>query len=114
MSLYSDSGTARRWGLQVGTALVLWLVIYSGWQERETGLMAVLGGWLITWGGLVMMLVVVGAGFVSVRDFFLPTAGPTAADKSRPNLDEVSVVVCLSILAACVAWVCIQAMVSVK
>lgn len=113
MNLSSDSGTARRWVLQVGTALVLWLAIFGGWQSREVDLATVLGGWLMTWVGLVMILGAVVASFVSVRDFFLPTIGPTA-DRPRPNLDEVSVVACLSILAVCAAWVFVQLLVNAK
>lgn len=112
--LYSDSGTTRRRVLQVGTALVLWLVIFGGWHERGAGLGTVLGGWLMTWVGLVMMLGAVVAGFVSVRDFFLPAAVPTAADRPRPDLDEVSVVACLSILTVCAALVFVQLLVNAK
>lgn len=113
-NLCSDSGTVRRWVLQVGTALVLWLVIFGGWHERGEGWGTVLGGWLMTWVGLVMMLGAVVAGFVSVRDFFLPVAVPTAADRSRPDIDEVSVVACLSILAVCTALVVVQLLVNAK
>lgn len=113
MNLYSDRGTTRRWALQVGTALVLWLAIFGGWQERAAGLETVLGGWLMTWVGLVMALGAVVASFVSVRDFFLPAVGP-AADRPRPDLDEVSVVACLSILAVCAAWVLVQLLVNAK
>lgn len=113
MNLYSDSGSTRRWMLQVGTALVLWLAMFGGWQARYGELVTVLGGWLMTWVGLVMMLGAVVAGFASVRDFFLPTVGP-AADKPRPDLDEVSVVACLSILAVCAAWVLAEPLVNAK
>lgn len=113
MNLYNDSGTTRRWVLQVGTALVLWLVIFGGWQSLESDLATVLGGWFMTWVGLVMILGAVVASFVSVRDYFLPAYGPTA-DKPRPALDEVSVVACLSILAVCAAWVFVQLLVNAK
>lgn len=113
-NLYSDSGTARRWVLQVGTALVLWLVIFDGWHERAAGWGTVLGGWLMTWVGLVMMLGAVIAGFVSVRDFFLPDAVPTTTDRPRPDIDEVSVVACLSILIVCAALVFVQLLVNAK
>lgn len=113
-NLYSNSGTARRWVLQVGTALVLWLVIFGGWRERGGGWEAVLGGWLMTWAGLVLMLGAIVAGFVAVRDFFLPAAAPTAVDKSGPDIDEVSVVACLSILTVCAALVCVRLLLSTK
>lgn len=113
-NLYSDSGTMRRWVLQVGTALALWLVIFGGWHERAAGWAVVLGGWLMTWVGLAMMLGAVIAGFVSVRDFFLPAVGTAAANRAGPDINEVSVVACLSILAVCAALVCVRLLLSAK
>lgn len=104
-NLYSDSGTARRWVLQVGTALVLWLVIFDGWRERAAGWEAVLGGWLMTWVGLAVITGAVVAGFTGVRTFFIPPIGSPAVDRPAPELEDVTVVAYLSILAACVAVV---------
>lgn len=111
MNLYSDAGIKRRWMLQVSTALVLWLAIFGGWQARRGDLLTVLGGWLMTWVALVMMLGAVVAGFSVLREFFLPSVSPTA-DKPSPDLNEVSVVACLSILAVCAAWALVQLLVA--
>ena len=114
MDLYNDKGTARRWVLQVGTALVLWLVIFDGWRERAAGWEAVFGGWLITWVGLAVMIGAVVAGFTTVRRFFVPPTGISSVDRPAPELEDVSVVAYLSILAVCVALVCVRLLLSAK
>lgn len=107
-NLYSDSGTARRWVLQVGTALVLWLVIFDGWREKAAGWEAMFGGWLMTWVGLAVMIGAVVAGFTAVRSFFVPPSGTSSIDRPAPELEDVAVVAYLSILAVCVALVCFR------
>lgn len=108
MNLNGGSGTTRRWGLQAVTALVLWLVIFGGWRERGTGWEMVLGGWLMTWVGLAVMTGAVVAGFTSVRNFFVPPTGISSVDKPTPELEDVSVVAYLSMLAVCIAVVCFR------
>ena len=114
MNLYNDRGTARLWVLQVGTALVLWLVIFDGWRERAAGWGAVFGGWLMTWVGLMVMLGAVAAGFTAVRRFFVPPTGISSVDRPAPELEDVAVVAYLSILAVCVALVCVRLLLSAK
>jgi len=105
MNLNDSNGTTRRWALQVVTALVLWLIIFDGWRERAAGWEVVLGGWLMTWVGLAVMVGAVVAGFATVRKFFVPPTGGSSVDRPAPELEDVSVVVFLSILAVCVALV---------
>lgn len=113
-NLFSDRGAARRWMLQVGTALVLWLVIFDGWHERAAGWAVVLGGWLMTWVGLTVMLVAVVAGFTTVRKFFVPPTGISSVDRPAPDLEDVSVVACLSALTVCVAAACVRLLLSAE
>lgn len=114
MNLNGGNGATRRWALQVVTALMLWLVIFGGWRERAAGWDVLLGGWLMTWAGLTVMLVAVVAGFSAVREFFVPPTGISSVDRPAPELEEVSVVAYLSILAVCVALVCVRLLLSAK
>jgi hypothetical protein len=108
MNLNEGKGKTRTMGLQMLTALALWLVIFGGWDARDDGWGMMLGGWLMAWVGLAMMLGAVVAGFTAVRGFFVPPTGFPSVDRSAPEIEDVAVVAYLSILAVCAAFICVR------